>query len=135
MGVTCFLEIQIIEHCKPKWKHLPIEIGERWGVLLQNADSILKVEGCQDIQLSNNMGFRMGVTYLEEIQHNRALWIKVSISENWKRWKVGSNPMKFRLNSQSGTLCMTFYLLTKLVFKWELLVFLKYSIRKHYLPN
>jgi hypothetical protein len=49
--------------------------------------------------------------------------------------EMGSNSMKYRLNSQSGTLCRTFNLLTKLVLKWEIHVSLKFSIMEHYEPK
>jgi hypothetical protein len=74
----------------------------------------------QEIQPSNLVDFRVGVTCSYEIQYYRALWVKMKVSPNWKWLKMGSNPSTWE--SLHRVEHLQDNQPSKLFFEWELLI-------------
>lgn len=119
--------VSVTGHCELKWILVQSEKGlidGEWFYEILNSDA---VPLGRTFQLLTQL-IRMGITCVYEIQYNGALWVKLNVSPSWKWWWMGSNAMKLRITSHSGTLGRTFNHLTKLVFERELHVFMKFSI-------
>jgi hypothetical protein len=58
-----------------KLKFLPIKNGDRWGAILWHTDWTNGMDLLVDIDPSNYVSFRMGVTCFNEIQHNELKWM------------------------------------------------------------
>jgi hypothetical protein len=79
-----------------------------------------------DIHHSKKVGLSMGVSHFYEIQGN-TLWAKMNVYQNIKWWKIGGNPVKYKVDYKNWSYCKTFNMLTNLILVWYLQVSMTFS--------